>query len=289
MKISLIAPARKVSEDEMSFAIDYIRNSGFELVYDKRLFNSCNQFAGDDDVRATLIQEYLDRDDIDAIFCARGGYGSVRIIDRLNFDKFLKKPKWVVGYSDVTVLHAKLQSLGCESLHATMPINYADNTKASLDSLFNFLKGESLSYEIDSTPINICGTAEAELVGGNISVLYSLLGSDIFPDTDDKILFLEDLDEYLYHIDRMMTALVRAGKLDNIKGLVVGGLTKMHDNNVPFGMTAEEIILEKVKGKNIPVCFNFPAGHINDNRTLILGRKAKLTVGEKVTLNFKTL
>lgn len=286
MKISLIAPARKVTEDEMSFAIDYIKNRGFEPVYDKRLFDSYHQFAGNDDARASLIQEYIDSDDIDAIFCVRGGYGTVRIIDRLNFDKFLKKPKWIVGYSDVTVLHAKLQSLGCESIHATMPINYADNSQAALDSLFNFLKGEKISYEIDSTPINIYGTAEAELTGGNISVLYSLLGSNIFPDTDGKILFLEDLDEYLYHIDRMMTALVRAGKLDSIKGLVVGGMTKMHDNNIPFGMTAEEIILEKVRDKNIPVCFNFPAGHIDDNRALILGRKAKLSVGEKVTLDF---
>lgn len=286
MKISLIAPARKVTEDEMSFAIDYIKNRGFEPVYDKRLFDSYHQFAGNDDARASLIQEYIDSDDIDAIFCVRGGYGTVRIIDRLNFDKFIKKPKWIIGYSDITVLHAKLQSLGCESIHATMPINFTDNTQAALDSVFNFLKGEKISYEIDSTPINTYGTAEAELVGGNISVLYSLLGSDIFPDTDGKILFLEDLDEYLYHIDRMMTALVRAGKLDSIKGLVVGGLTKMHDNNIPFGMTAEEIILEKVRDKNIPVCFNFPAGHIDDNRALILGKKAKLSVGEKVTLDF---
>lgn len=286
MKISLIAPARKVTEDEMSFAIDYIKNRGFEPVYDKRLFDSYHQFAGNDDARASLIQEHIDSDDVDAIFCVRGGYGTVRIIDRLNFDKFIKKPKWIIGYSDITVLHAKLQSLGCESIHATMPINFTDNTQAALDSVFNFLKGEKISYEIDSTPINTYGTAEAELVGGNISVLYSLLGSDIFPDTNGKILFLEDLDEYLYHIDRMMTALVRAGKLDSIKGLVVGGLTKMHDNNIPFGMTAEEIILEKVRDKNIPVCFNFPAGHIDDNRALILGRKAKLSVGEKVTLDF---
>lgn len=286
MKISLIAPARKVTEDEMSFAIDYIKNRGFEPVYDKRLFDSYHQFAGNDDARTSLIQEHIDSDDIDAIFCVRGGYGTVRIIDRLNFDKFIKKPKWIIGYSDITVLHAKLQSLGCESIHATMPINFTDNTQAALDSVFNFLKGEKISYEIDSTPINTYGTAEAELVGGNISVLYSLLGSDIFPDTDGKILFLEDLDEYLYHIDRMMTALVRAGKLDSIKGLVVGGLTKMHDNNIPFGMTAEEIILEKVRDKNIPVCFNFPAGHIDDNRALILGRKTKLSVGEKVTLDF---
>ena len=278
MNISLIAPARKVSLEEMSFALDYIRSRGHNPVYDERLFDSCHQFAGDDERRAALAQEYLDRDDIDVILCARGGYGTVRIIDRLNFDKFIQKPKWIAGYSDVTVLHAKLQSLGCESLHSTMPINFASNTKESLDSLFDAIEGRRITYEVPSSDMNISGTAEAQLVGGNISVLYSLLGSDIFPDTDGKILFLEDLDEYLYHIDRMMTALQRAGKLDNIKGLIVGGLTKMHDNNIPFGMSAEEIILEKVRGKNIPVCFNFPAGHIDDNRSLVLGRTSRLEV-----------
>lgn len=283
MNISIVSPARKVSFDEMSFAFDYIRSRGHNPVCDERLFDSCHQFAGDDDARAALLQEYLDRDDIDVILCARGGYGTVRIIDKLNFDKFLQKPKWIAGYSDVTVLHAKLQSLGCESLHSTMPINFADNTKESLDSLFDAIEGKRISYEISSSDINIPGKAEAQLVGGNISVLYSLLGSDIFPDTDGKILFLEDLDEYLYHIDRMMMALQRAGKLDNIKGLIVGGLTKMHDNAVPFGMTAEEIILEKVRDKNIPVCFNFPAGHIDDNRSLVLGRTSYLEVKSKTS------
>ena len=282
MNISIIAPARKVTLDEMSFAFDYIRSRGHNPVYDERLFDSSHQFAGDDDARAALIQEYLDRDDIDVILCARGGYGTVRIIDKLNFDKFLQKPKWIAGYSDVTVLHAKLQSLGCESLHSTMPINFADNTKESLDSLFDAIEGKRITYKVPSSDMNISGKAEAQLIGGNISVLYSLLGSDIFPDTDGKILFLEDLDEYLYHIDRMMTALQRAGKLDNIKGLIVGGLTKMHDNNIPFGMSAEEIILEKVKDKNIPVCFNFPAGHIDDNRTLVLGKTTLLEVGDVV-------
>jgi muramoyltetrapeptide carboxypeptidase len=167
-----------------------------------------------------------------------------------------------------------------------MPINFADNTAASLYSLFDAIEGKPITYQIPSSEINIKGRAEAQLVGGNISVLYSLLGSDIFPDTEGKILFLEDLDEYLYHIDRMMTALLRAGKLDNIKGLIVGGLTKMHDNNIPFGMSAEEIILEKVKAKNIPVCFGFPAGHIDDNRTLILGKTTLLEVGDTVKLSY---
>lgn len=277
-KVAIVATARFVTEKDIEPAVRRLEAMGFVPVYDDRLFAACDQFAGDDDTRAATLQSYLDDPEIDAILCARGGYGTVRIIDKLNFDKFLLNPKWIIGYSDVTVLHAHLQSLNCESIHATMPINFNDNTEASLNSLYEALTKGNLTYEIENHHLNIKGEAEAELVGGNISVLYSLLGSSSFPDTNGKILFLEDLDEYLYHIDRMMMALKRAGKLDNIKGLVVGGLTKMHDNAIPFGKTAEQIIFEYVKDKNIPVCFNFPAGHIDDNRALIFGRKTKLAV-----------
>lgn len=275
-KVALVAPAKKILFDEISFAIDYIRERGFIPVYDERLFIEHNQFAGNDDERAAVLQYYLDDYDIDAIMCVRGGYGTVRIIDKLNFDKFLQNPKWIVGYSDVTVLHCKLQSLGVESLHATMPINFPTNTIESLDTLFDALMGKEVTYDYPESPYSIKGETEGIIVGGNISVLYSLLGSDIFPDTKDKILFIEDLDEYLYHIDRMMMAFERAGVLDEIRGLVVGGLTKMHDNEVPFGKTAEEIIQEKVNGKNIPVIFNFPAGHVYDNRAIVLGRNFKM-------------
>lgn len=275
-KIALVAPARKISYDEISYAIEYIKERGFVPVYDERLFLSHNQFAGSDEERSSVMQYYLDASDIDAILCVRGGYGTVRIIDKLNFDKFMHNPKWIAGYSDVTVLHAKLQSLGVESLHATMPINFSTNTRQSLDTLFDALTGKELIYDYVRSSLDVKGEAEGVLVGGNISVLYSILGSDIFPDTKDKILFLEDLDEYLYHIDRMMTAFARAGVFDNIKGMVVGGLTKMHDNAVPFGKTAEEIILEKVIDKKIPVIFEFPAGHIDDNRALVLGRMFKM-------------
>lgn len=275
-KVALVAPARKISYEEISFAIDYIKERGFIPIYDERLFQTHNQFAGNDEERASVMQYYLDASDIDAILCVRGGYGTVRIIDRLNFDKFMQNPKWIVGYSDVTVLHCKLHSLGVESLHATMPINFPSNTKKSLDTLFDALIGKEITYDYQDSPQNIKGDAEGIIVGGNLSVLYSLLGSDIFPDTKDKILFIEDLDEYLYHIDRMMMAFERAGVLDNIKGLVVGGMTGMHDNTVPFGMSAEDIILEKVADKNIPVTFNFPAGHFEDNQALILGRKFEI-------------
>lgn len=272
-KIALVAPARKVAEDDIAFAVEYIRQRGFVPIYDERLFLTHNQFAGNDEQRASVLQHYLDADDIDAIMCVRGGYGTVRIIDRLDFDKFLQKPKWIVGYSDVTVLHAKIQSLGIESLHATMPINFQDNSKQALDTLFDALCGKEIKYDLPQQTLDILSTMQGEVVGGNISVLYSLLGSDIFPDVEGKVLFLEDLDEYLYHIDRMMMAFQRAGIFDKIGGLIIGGLTKMHDNAIPFGMTAEKIISEKIKDKNIPTVFNFPAGHINDNRAIILGRR----------------
>lgn len=280
-KIAIVATARFVTEKDVECSLHCLEEMGFVPIYDDRLFATCDQFAGDDDFRAATLQSYLDDPEIEAILCARGGYGTVRIIDKINFDKFLLNPKWIIGYSDVTVLHAKLQSMNCESLHATMPINFSDNTETSLKSFYEALTKGNITYEIENTPINIYGEAESELVGGNISVLYSLLGSSSFPNTDGKILFLEDLDEYLYHIDRMMNAFKRAGKLDNIKGLIVGALTKMHDNNIPFGKDAEHIIFEYVKDKGIPVCFNFPAGHINDNRALIFGRKTILKVGMK--------
>jgi muramoyltetrapeptide carboxypeptidase len=277
-KIAIVATARFISESDIECSLQYLRDNGFEPVYDERLFAVSDQFAGNDDFRANVLQSYLDSPDIDAILCARGGYGTIRIVDKLKFDNFINKPKWIIGYSDVTVLHAKLQSIGFESIHASMPINFRDNTEAALTSLIDALSSQNLHYEIKNSPLNIQGEAEAEIVGGNISVLYSMLGSSIFPNTKGKILFLEDLDEYLYHIDRMMFAFERAGILDGIKGLIVGGLTKMHDNNIPFGKTAEEIILERVADKGIPVCFNFPAGHIDDNRAIILGRKIRLSI-----------
>jgi len=259
-KIALVAPARKISREEIQCAEKWIKEKGFVPVYDERLFAEYHQLAGNDDFRAAVLQDYLDRDDIEAIFCVRGGYGTIRIIDKLDFTKFAEHPKWIVGYSDVTVLHAKMQQLGYQSIHATMPINFPNNTKEALDSLYEALTGVLSPFTFHLSPI----------VGGNLSVLYSMLGSDLFPETDGKWLFIEDLDEYLYHIDRMMTALKRAGKLAHLKGLVVGAFTHMHDNTIPFGMTAKEIISEKVKEYDYQVILDFPAGHIDDNRAIVL-------------------
>jgi muramoyltetrapeptide carboxypeptidase len=231
----------------------------------------------------------LDHTDIKAIICARGGYGTVKIIDQLNFSIFEQHPKWIVGYSDVTVLHSHIHTqLGIETLHATMPINFGDpGAETAIETLRKGLFGESLDYTIQPHLLNTQGNATGILTGGNLSILYSLLGSASDIVTQDKILFIEDLDEYLYHVDRMMMNLKRNGKLTGIKGLLVGGLSKMHDNTIPFGLNAEEIIAGYAKEAGIPVCFGFPAGHIADNRALILGREVHLDIeGNSVSLQF---
>ena len=266
-KIALVAPARKIGRDEIAVTVKWIEEKGFVAVYDDRLFAEYHQLAGDDDFRANVLQDYLDRDDIDAILCVRGGYGTIRIIDKLDFTTFEKHPKWIVGYSDVTVLHAKMQQLGYQSIHGTMAINFPHNTPEALESLFNALTGKWNAVETHGR----ASLHNVPIVGGNLSILYSMLGSDLFPETDGKILFIEDLDEYLYHIDRMMMGLKRTGKLTNLKALLVGAFTDMHDNTIPFGMTAKEIIYEKVKEYGYPVIWDVPAGHIDDNRAIIFG------------------
>ena len=285
-RIALAASARKIKLDEIQFAIDWLKEKGFVPVYDERLFASDFIFAGDDDFRAAVIQEYLDRQDIDAIWMVRGGYGSIRIIDRLDFTKFALHPKFIIGFSDVTVFHGKMQRLGYPTIHASMPYNFVNKTADAMQSLYDALLGKSLHYELKPFGMNRLGKAEAEIVGGNLSVLYGMMGSSSFPETDGKILFIEEVDEYIYHIDRMMIAMKRAGKLQNLKGLVVGGLTEIHDNPDPFGKTVEEVISEAVKDYDYPVCFGFPAGHFADNRALVLGEKVMLTVNnDKVTLD----
>ncbi|MBA3706658.1 MAG: LD-carboxypeptidase [Bacteroidetes bacterium] len=284
-KIGIIAPARKVSKEEMAPAIAILKGWGLNVVLSKNLFKSNNQFSGKDEERTADLQGMLDDTSIKAIISARGGYGTLRIIDKINFEKFKKNPKWIIGYSDITVLHSHIHNLGIETLHATMPINFTKNKEAT-ESLRKVLFGEKLNYEIKSHPLNRKGNATGQLVGGNLSLLHALTGSVSDIDTKGKILFIEDLDEYLYHIDRMMLNLKRAGKLKNLKGLVVGGMNDMKDNAIPFGKTAEEIILDAVKEYKYPVCFNFPAGHVERNLTLYLGRKVKLNVDENCKLTF---
>jgi muramoyltetrapeptide carboxypeptidase len=280
--VGITCPARKAEAAEIKFAVEVLESWGLKVVLGKTVGKSLHQFSGADEERAADFQDMLNNPNIRAVFSARGGYGTVRIMDRLNFNVFMKQPKWLVGFSDFTCLHAVLNcNIGVETVHAAMPFTFEKNTPEALHSLKNALFGENLSYSFPPHPLNRSGTMSGEIMGGNLSILYSLLGTKTIVHTSNSILFIEDLDEYLYHIDRMMVALKRAKKLDNLRGLIVGGMTDMKDNTIPFGKSAEEIIAEHVAEYNYPVCFNFPAGHINDNRAIVFGKKATLAVGEE--------
>jgi len=279
-KIAIVATARKVIPSEMDVAISTFHSWGLQVVTGPHLFGDYNQYSGTDEERASDLQMMLDDSDIKAIICARGGYGTVRIIDQVNFSAFEQHPKWIIGYSDITVLHSHIQTkFGIETLHAIMPINFPDEgSGAAIESLRKAIFGETIEYTTGKHPLNKPGNISGVITGGNLSVLYALIGTPSDIRTQDKILFIEDLDEYLYHIDRMMINLKRSGKLSGIKGLIVGALTKMNDNTVPFGKQAEQIIAEYAQEAGMPVCFNFPAGHIADNRALIMGREARLDI-----------
>ncbi|WP_417612542.1 S66 peptidase family protein [Owenweeksia hongkongensis] len=284
--IAIISTARKISREELEPAVAEITKRGFKVLFGKNLFEEENQFSGSDTHRTVDMQACMDNPEVKAILCARGGYGTVRIIDKVDFSRFANSPKWICGYSDVTVLHNKLCNLGVESLHSTMPVNFTTNTPEALDSLFDALMGKSPEYHFESHPYNRKGVAEGKLIGGNLSMLYSQTGSNTALQTEGAILFIEDLDEYLYHIDRMMYNLKRNGYFENLAGVIVGGMSDMNDNTIPFGKTAEEIIRDHFAEYDFPICFGFPAGHVADNRSLIMGREVKLNVSENSSLYF---
>lgn len=289
--IAIVATARKISREELAPSIELFSSWGLQVVEAPGLYEVENQMAGSDQNRTQMLQWALDNDTIDAIICARGGYGTVHIIDQIDFTHFVQHPKWIIGYSDVTVLHNHIQqNFGIPTLHAIMPINIPKDAVTvnypAVESLKSILFGEPLCYSNPTieTPLpsivsNRSGYAEGILVGGNLSIIYSLLGSPSDINTDDKILFIEDLDEYLYHIDRMIMALKRASKFNHLKGLIVGAMSDMHDNTIPFGKTPEEIISDAVKEFQFPVFFNGKFGHIGtENLALPLGNKIALNI-----------
>jgi len=279
--IGIISTARKISKEEISFAKKIINDAGYKFILGKNLFGHYHQFSGTAEERAEDLNDMFADKKVKAILCARGGYGTVQLLPLLNQQQIKENPKWLIGYSDVTVLHSYLhQQFQMQTLHATMPINFASYTSTDLPitSMFDILKGKSLSYKISATKFNKEGKAEGVLVGGNLSILFSLRGTLADIDTDGKILFIEDLDEYLYHIDRMMMNLKIGGKLKNLKALIVGGMSDMNDNVIPFGKTAKEIIYDAVKTYNYPLIFDFPAGHIHNNWALPFGKKVKIKV-----------
>lgn len=285
-KIGIIATARKVSLDDLKVSIDVFKRWGLEVELGKNIFKQDNQFAGTDEQRAEDLQYMLDNPEIKAIIAARGGYGTVRVIDLVDFTNFKNNPKWLVGYSDITALHSHINNnLGIKTIHGVMPLNFPKNTteNEALLTLKKVLFGDRNVYNVSNHKFNRVGKVEGELVGGNLSVLYSLSGTKYDIDTDNKILVLEDLDEYLYHIDRMLMNLKFSGKLEKLKGLIVGGMNDMNDNQIPFGKSAYEIIRDAVKEYEYPVCFNFPVGHIKENFAIVLGNTVELDIKTTIT------
>lgn len=276
--IALVATARKATDGSLKAAIDLAHSWGLEVVVGSSIGLDYNQLAGTDEQRAADFQDQLDNPKIKAIWCVKGGYGTVRMVDLLDFTQFKAQPKWIVGFSDITVLHNHLNTMGYKSIHGVMPITVARATPPAIESLHASLFGQALSYTIATDKMNRQGHSTGQLVGGNLSILYSLLGSQSAIDCKDKILFIEDLDEYLYHIDRMMMNLKRNGCLESVKGIIVGSMTQMKDNDIPWGKDAVAIIEDVTKNYNIPVIYNFPAGHIRDNRALILGSTITMDV-----------
>jgi muramoyltetrapeptide carboxypeptidase len=281
--IGITCPSSYVSADRVSYAVTVLERWGYTVRYGKTIGTEHGYFSGTDSERAADLQQMLDDESIDAILMGRGGYGMSRIIDRLSFTAFAKKPKWICGFSDVTVLHNHIQRhFGISSLHSPMCGAFKPGTEDEpyLQSLNTALTGGKLVYETPPSPFNRHGETTAALTGGNLAILAHLTGSQSEVDTAGKILFIEDVGEYLYNADRMLLNLKRAGKLDHLKGLILGGFTDMQDTERPFGQAIEEIIADKVKEYNYPVCFHFPAGHQDINYTITLNAMHKLAVND---------
>ncbi|MBL4704722.1 MAG: LD-carboxypeptidase [Flavobacteriales bacterium] len=279
-QIAIVSTARAIQKDHLTYATSLLESWGLNVVVGEHLEAVCHQFAGTDIERAADLQAAISNPEIRAILCFRGGYGTVRVMDLVDFSPLLYDPKWICGYSDITVLHHQLNRIGVESIHSTMPVNFENNSKAALSTLKSALFGETYAIQSEVHPKNRFGTAKGELVGGNLSILYSLGGTDLDLETNGKILFIEDLDEYLYHLDRMMINLKRSGKLNGLKGLIVGGMTDMNDNAIPFGKNALEIIEDAVSSYSYPVAYQFPVGHQKDNQSLILGSSVDFHVND---------
>lgn len=287
-KIAIVCPAKKLPKS-IDVGIAILQSWGLEVVQGKMVTGSYHQFSGTDNERAADLQQYLDDPSVKAIIAGRGGYGTIRIIDKLDFTAFNENPKWLIGFSDITILlsHA-FAKLNVQSIHGQMPYTFDDSTPEALESLRKILFGEEVSYSYESSFANKEGKADGILIGGNLSLLIAVEGSVSEMDFTNKILFLEDVGEHEYSIDRMMRLLKRAGKLANLKGLIIGAFNEIDEEKIPFGQTPEELIWDLVKDYDYPVCFNFPTGHIDDNRAMVLGKNVSLRVDQN-KVEFKYL
>jgi muramoyltetrapeptide carboxypeptidase len=285
-KIAIVCPAKKLPKN-IDYAIDLLKNWGLEVIIGKSVYASHNQFAGSDELRAHDLQQFLDDKSIKAIIAGRGGYGCIRIVDDLDFTKFKQNPKWLIGFSDLTVfLSHIIADLNIQCVHGQMPYTFEDATPESLESLKNALFGIKDTYSYESSFKNQIGKAEGILIGGNLTLLCAVQGSVSEMDYDNKILFLEEVGEHEYSVDRLLRMLKRAGKLKNLKALIVGEFNEVGEEKIPFGQTVEEVIWDIVKEYDYPVCFNFPTGHIDNNLGMILGADVALDVNNN-KVNFK--
>jgi muramoyltetrapeptide carboxypeptidase len=281
-EIRIVSTARKISSESIEKAVKIVDRQGFKASVGRNAMASYHQFAGTTEERVKDLQDALDDDSVKAIWCSRGGYGTVKLLDQLDFSRFVQNPKWIIGYSDVTALLMHIYSqFGICSVHGTMPINAAslEASHPTVQSLFNVLRGRSAQYALKEHPFSSKQNFEGTLVGGNLSMLYSILGSSSFDIPQGSVLLLEDLDEYLYHVDRMFMNIKRNGVLDKLNGVLVGGLTDMNDNTIPYGQTAEEIALSYFQEMRIPVVFGFPSGHIENNLSVIIGKRCQVVDG----------
>lgn len=277
-KVAITCPAKKLPIP-MTDAVTLLTGWGLEVVLGDTVNASYHQFAGDDAFRAADLQRFINDDSIKAIICARGGYGTIRMVDLVDFSRLITNPKWLVGFSDITLLHSHIiNNYNMPCIHGQMPMNIPDASAYSLETLRKALFGEDLSYQIAPNPLNRVGNSGGMLIGGNLSLLLAVINSVSDVDYSGKVLFIEDVGEYLYAVDRMLRALKRAGKLKNLAGLIVGGFTDLKDNDIPFGQTLPEIVMDVVAEYDYPVCFDFPAGHVSNNCSLVLGKTINLLV-----------
>ena len=296
--IAIVAPAGilKNREGTIQKAIELAESWGLYVILGNNVFNQNNHFAGTDAERAADLQEALDNKSIRAIWTARGGYGSVRILDLLDFKEFKEHPKWIIGYSDITALHNHIHNLGIETMHGMMATSLEEKSEEIIQTISSFkraLFGKELRYLIPSSIHNrnplssLTKGIEGQIVGGNLSILTSMLGSNSQLSTDGKILFIEEIGEYKYSIDRMLQSLKRAGYFTKVKAVIIGNMSSIKKNSTKWGSSIEQLILAVVP-KDIPVLFDFPAGHEADNRTIVFGRNVQLIqADEKFLMLFK--
>ena len=281
--IYITAPAKSIDEASVSSAKNFFEAQGFRVEISKHCFGAFNYFSGTDEERAADLQAGIDHPEAKAIVCARGGYGCVRIVDQLQWANMLREPKWLIGFSDITVFHHRLFKLGVQSIHGTMPLNFEKNSPEALQTLVEAMTGAQKPLNWNANANNRTGKANGKLIGGNLSILYSLIATSDAYFFEGNILFLEDLAEHYYHLDRMFFSLRKSGILDRISGLIIGGMTDMEDTTIPFGMTTEEIVLQHFQFRKIPIAFDIPSGHIDDNRALIVGAEVEFVVGNELS------